>query len=663
MKWIIGIVALATVACHRSHEPDAMIRIPAGIAQGDALPCSNERQVVWVDEFEIDRIPVYFQDYTAWADAPASPAERAFRHPNGAPFGFANLLVERAEAARAYCESRGLDVPTLAELWRATRWSKEVYPWGTSWSSAPSCPDGWDRHGDHETGLCLWTSPTGVVFPLDRPPDDTPPQEDARPFSSELVASPCPGDALLPVDLTGAFLEPDTTWIRCVRRKSPPARPPEVPKSPTSRPALDREHDLPSVDTGIVALDDGGAVIHRTREGRRELARLTPRGVVSWTNWLAHPVEREGLALRDDVIVVRERPRDASARDAWADPIELEAFDLEQGRRRWRTPLAAPAGWKRTEHPRLSGPGELVEIVTGVDRSAVTLIAASSGRVRRQRELPFVRDGGVDGSRIWLRAGDTTYVAAGADLRPLPGLPCGRGVSLVVDGATARLRPDGRDQAAFAELPAPAHNRMACTTYGDSFLISIYDDDRGTRLTKLARDGRREGALTITSGPLRCLSDVPPSLPTAPLAGRYLPFVVGEQCLALLDLERMSLRWSRQLDGETTAFRHGRSWYVIQEPRRSRTRGSTRVAVIDGETGEITAAAHIQAWDGVREIRPSNVAGGSLWLSGRGDRLPDTIVVARLDAATLAPIYLHGGFRIVPDPDWLRDRARATPRR
>jgi hypothetical protein len=202
MKSPILALLLAMLACESPPAPQpgiVMMSVPAGMANGWAFPCDTAPSSEWVEGFEIDRWPVLFSEIDP---------ELVRTYDAGDHIDFA---VTRYDLAKAHCASRGLDLPTVAELWRAARGERDYYEWGNAWHEAMVCPF-WTQAGR----ICWWRSAFGVSFVLP-----------ADPHFGELVTSPhCPDQ--VPLDLTHRRVETDSRlWttppplrgaFRCVRR-------------------------------------------------------------------------------------------------------------------------------------------------------------------------------------------------------------------------------------------------------------------------------------------------------------------------------------------------------------------------------------------------------------------------------------------------------------
>jgi hypothetical protein len=138
----------------------------------------------------------------------------------------------------------------------------------------------------------------------------------------------------------------------------------------------------------------------------------------------------------------------------------------------------------------------------------------------------------------------------------------------------------------------------------------------------------------------------------APLRGalpRFVPIVEdvghgdgGTFRLSLLDVDERRITRRGRIAPEmlhTLVHRHGDVFYVIVMSERGRD-----VVRIDGNTGEVTAAATISTEDGPQ---PFHVRDGLLWVHAQSWK--DEVLTTALDARTLVPIA-PGGVAVKPIP-------------
>lgn len=218
--------------------PHRMIRVPAGYARGTPCPSAVSWDYIetqWVDEFEIDEFPardfeyrffrfgVFWDPMSVWLEPSTDfPEEVRLRDSVSDVRGLAAgrfwhdlVMTPYISDAERYCRSRGLDLPTVAELHRAARDSRDSYEWGEHWG---------DRENNQRvcftkppwTIACPWPSSRDVVFAL----------YDME--GGEWARWPgCPVRERDWVDFTGlrGHETLDGHLFRCVRRHPPPWNP------------------------------------------------------------------------------------------------------------------------------------------------------------------------------------------------------------------------------------------------------------------------------------------------------------------------------------------------------------------------------------------------------------------------------------------------------
>jgi formylglycine-generating enzyme required for sulfatase activity len=143
------------------------VHVPAGWVQ--LPPCSATwaaPQSKWVDEFEIDRYPVRYDEFSSWENEYVWRGG-SYSDARAAELGTYEVSLRLAqpakpETAAKYCASRGLELATLDELLRAARGAKDTFEWGDDWNGQQVCFR-WPR--DHR--VCPWQAESGVVFPLE----------------------------------------------------------------------------------------------------------------------------------------------------------------------------------------------------------------------------------------------------------------------------------------------------------------------------------------------------------------------------------------------------------------------------------------------------------------------------------------------------------------
>jgi len=131
-----------------------LIHIPSGeFAMGEEGQSNNPRRSIFLDEYWIYKSPVTVAQYCQFC------SETNRKVPNAPVWGWKDdhpIVNVSWNAAIAYCEWAGVQLPTEAQWEKAARGSDGLrYPWGNDWDSS-KCQCSKKEYGDSES-----TSPVG----------------------------------------------------------------------------------------------------------------------------------------------------------------------------------------------------------------------------------------------------------------------------------------------------------------------------------------------------------------------------------------------------------------------------------------------------------------------------------------------------------------------
>lgn len=387
------------------------------------------------------------------------------------------------------------------------------------------------------------------------------------------------------------------------------------------------------------------------------------------------------LALDGDVVMVRGI---AAGRDV------VEAYALPSLTPGWRTDLGAAPGRLVPDlglylaGEQLYAPRDLGDGDGQAAGSVVVALDPASGAERWRAELP-VEVMGVSAPRII--GASVVFVAGGGSVAleretgsvvrrfDLGGLACasstGRVASMSAEGFVEAV-PGSSDRLLLPRAEIQAHapdgvgaghrcgsrdGRHVFTPISFAWTGLVGVDEAGTR-----------PAWWLTLPSLN-FQEIVQGRPTfrwpeqTPLTGsltRYVPFVVepaepvdeptGTPCfLAVADLD--AHRLVSLSAGSPMLLHYG----IVTVDGRHYVATSSEIAVVDGATGELGAAVHVEGWN--REwVAPTVVAGGRLWLVGSDWAGVHELPVAILDATTLAPITVRGEISVAQNLDAARAR-------
>jgi hypothetical protein len=199
----------------KAAKPDGFRRFEAGMATNLPSQCAEQPREQWVDAFLLEEWPADSKDLPC--QFPALLDE--------------TIVVTNRDIAVDFCRRRGLDVPTLAEMWRVLHSDGDMPEWGD-----------WDLVGrpcvNHDGRTCAWRTRTDAVFPL----------QFAQPRFGEWVrVARCPGRANAPGYYESTSGHPTVDWYEdaLVAGKEGYKRP---ERTWSDLVVLDVTHSEPSID-------------------------------------------------------------------------------------------------------------------------------------------------------------------------------------------------------------------------------------------------------------------------------------------------------------------------------------------------------------------------------------------------------------------------------
>lgn len=378
------------------------------------------------------------------------------------------------------------------------------------------------------------------------------------------------------------------------------------------------------------ALEDGSAILVWT--GPRGLSHVGRMGVDGELVWKAatqrtHPygIMGTGIATHDRVVVTRavydSKPRST---------ITLDAFDRDLGHHVWTEEIRDVNGSVSSSLHAVT-PTSMVERVG----DQIVVLDPSTGRERSRTasgeygRLTVLGEGVVtDGLELMALDATTGHASK------LPGYGRGCvsggvyfGVESEPTGETwlVTASADDLSMQRARRIDVAQYQPARCHPHGGSLAMEMRHQSPGSwRMQFFSPAGEPASHIPLPGEPKLALREL------ARDVDRDVRFVVvsmttrpsGDQ-IAMIDLERRSLVWSREVDQGWDVFRVGGLWYLFNHVR-------STLAVIDGDTGELRGAVR---FEDVREVGPHHIGGGSLWVAGGS--WAKHHAVTRLDATTL----------------------------
>ena len=358
------------------------------------------------------------------------------------------------------------------------------------------------------------------------------------------------------------------------------------------------------------------------------------------------------------------------------------AWSLADGSVAWRGPASGVEAEAEGAPDELASPATaallgdahgLLELYRDSGTFVVGVDADSGAELWRSPPVSagFVHRAWLAGGHLALHAGrELVLLAQSTGERRALGL---RGAPCVVDGVALLELDDGRLRAiplgggpertgrrSLEEALGPGATLAGlCARHGGTLVAAVQVGDRAL-VVGLGEDleitfqvdlGARLFALADYFAQQKIRGLYPESVPLSGSLSRFVPVILRSAsdlpnassagdaaALVMLDLERRQVAWSSTLDGQVQhhqVFSHGGLHLLVRD---------RNVAVIDGGTGRLRAAARIEVSG---NVLPYHLADGTLWVHGRTS-------VAALDVATLSETW-HSG-----DPIALDDTSAAV---
>lgn len=379
----------------------------------------------------------------------------------------------------------------------------------------------------------------------------------------------------------------------------------------------------------LAALDDGSAVLVWDVANDNHVGRMSVDGELVWAAQVPtkppYGIMGTGIATHDRVVTTRavhdEKPRTT---------VTLDAFDRDLGHRLWTAEIRDVDGHTssslhtRTPTSMVERMGDQIVVLdpaTGHERSRTS--SHAYGRLTVLGEA-VVADG-LELMTLDATTGEASRLSAFWRGCVSGGVYSGVEIDPTGERWLVTASADDLSMQRARRIDTAPYQPTRCHSYGGRLAMEMSHQSPGRwRMQFFSSGGEQVSYIQLPGEPTLALREL------ARDVDRDVRFVVlslmtrpsGNQ-IALIDLERRSLVWSREVEQGWDVFRVGGLWYLFNGLR-------STLATIDGDTGELRGAVRFEH---VRELGPHHIGGGSLWVAGGS--WAKHHAVTRLDATTL----------------------------